>query len=66
VERLKECLAAAETMLGAMDGEAADARATNTATRTELIGELNFFASFVGLLFVLILTIRVSQRHKSS
>jgi hypothetical protein len=34
VERLKECLAAAETVLGAMDGEAADARSTNVVTRT--------------------------------
>ena len=46
VERLKECLTAAETALDAMDVEAADTRAANAATRTELTGELNFFASF--------------------
>jgi hypothetical protein len=34
VERLKECLAAAKTTLGATDREAADARATNVVTRT--------------------------------
>jgi hypothetical protein len=60
VEWLKECLMVAETTLGATNGEAADARATNAVTYTELIGELNFSASFVGLLFVLILTLRVS------
>jgi hypothetical protein len=37
----------AETALGAMDEEAADARAANVVTRSELAGELNFFASFV-------------------
>jgi hypothetical protein len=33
---LKECLAAAKTMLGAMDGEAAVARAANVVTHTKL------------------------------
>jgi len=46
VERLKECLTTSETALGAGDMEAADARAANAATCTELTGELNFFASF--------------------
>jgi hypothetical protein len=61
VERLKECLAAAETTLGATDGEAADARAANVATRTELVGELNFFASVAKLLLVLTLDLHVFQ-----
>jgi hypothetical protein len=60
VEWLKECLVVAETALGATKGEAANARATNVVTYTELISELNFSASFVGLFFVLILTLRVS------
>jgi hypothetical protein len=60
VEQLKECLAATETTLGAIDGEVADARATMVVTRTELIGELNFFTSIVELLIVLILTLCVS------
>jgi hypothetical protein len=61
VERLKECVAAAKTTLGAADGEAAGARAAVVATRTELIGELIFFASFAELSFVLILTLHFSQ-----
>jgi hypothetical protein len=61
VERLKECLAAVETTLGATDGEVTDARATNVATRTELAGELNFFASVAKLLLVLTLNLRVFQ-----
>ena len=66
MERLKECLAVAETALGAADGEAANARATNVVTRTELASELNFFASFVKLLLVLTLNLHVFQRFKSS
>jgi hypothetical protein len=60
VEQLKECLAATETTLGAVDGEVADARATMVVTCTELIGELNFFASIAELLVILILTLCVS------
>ena len=56
----------AETMLGAVDREATDARATVMVTHTELIGELNFFASFAKLLLILTLNLRVSQRSKSS
>ena len=63
---LKECLVATETVLGATDGEAANARAAIMATRTELVGELNFFGSFAELLFALILTLRISQRHRSN
>jgi hypothetical protein len=66
VERLKECLAAAKTVLGAVDGESADAKATNVVTRTELAGELNFFISFAKLLLVLTLNLHVYQRFKSS
>jgi len=66
VERLKECLAVAEIVLDTMDGEAADARAANAATYTELVGELNFFVSFAKLLLVLTLNLRISQRYKSS
>jgi hypothetical protein len=66
VEWLKECLAVAETTLSATDGEAADARAAVTATRTEFVGELNFYAFFAELLFVFILTLRASQQHRSS
>ena len=61
MEWLKECLAAAETMLGAMFGEAVDARATDVVTHTELAGELNLFASFVKLLLVLTLNLCVFQ-----
>jgi hypothetical protein len=46
VEQLKECLAVAEIVLGAANGEATDSRAANVVTCTELIGELNFFVSF--------------------
>ena len=56
----------AEATLDVVDGEAADAREVIMVEHTELIGEFNFFASFVELLFVLILTLHVSQRHKSS
>jgi hypothetical protein len=66
VELLKECLAEAETALGAADGEMADARVAIAVTRTELVDELNFFAFFAELLLVLILTLCVSQRHRSS
>ena len=65
VERLKECLAAAKTTLRATDREAADARATNVATHTELTSELNFFVFFAKLLLVLTLNLRVSQQFKS-
>ena len=58
---MKECLVAAQTMLGAADGEAADARDTNMATHTELAGELNFFVFFTKLLPVLTLNLHVSQ-----
>lgn len=60
IERLKECLAVAETMLNAMDQEVADARATVMVTRTKLISELNFFASIVELHVILILIVHVS------
>jgi hypothetical protein len=60
VEQLKECLTAAETVLGTIDREAVDARAANVATRIELTRELNFFASFVKLLLVLTLNLHVS------
>ena len=50
-----------KTTLGIMDREAADARAAIVATHTELVGELNLFASFTELLVVLILTLCVSQ-----
>ena len=53
-------------MLGAVDREATDARATVMVTHTELIGELNFFAFYVELHLVLILTLCISQRHRSS
>ena len=43
VEWLKECLVTDEIALDAIDGEAADARAADTATHAELTGELNFF-----------------------
>jgi hypothetical protein len=66
VERLKECLAATETVLGAVDEESAGAKAANVATRTELAGELNFFISFAKLLLVLTLNLHVYQRFKSS
>ena len=56
----------AKTTLGAADEEAVDARATNVVTRTEVAGELNFFASFVKLLLVLTLNLHVFQRFKSS
>ena len=61
VERLKECLEAAETALGATDGEAANTRAINVATSTKLAAELNLFASFAKLLLVLTLILRVFQ-----
>ena len=51
----------AETTLGAVNGEVADARAIDAASRTELVGELNFFVSFVELFLILILNLRVSQ-----
>ena len=63
---LKECLVATETMLGATDGEAANVRVAIAATHTELVGELIFFGSFAELLFALILTLRISQRHRSN
>jgi hypothetical protein len=66
VKRQKECLAMAETTLGAMDWEVADARAANVVTRIELTGELNLFASFVKLLLVLTLNLCVFQRFESS
>ena len=56
----------AEIVLDTMDGEVADARATNAVTRTELVGELNLFVSFAKLLLVLTLNLRISQRYKSS
>jgi hypothetical protein len=66
VERLKECLATIETALGATDGVATDARVANVATRTKLADELNFFVSFMQVLFVLTLNLCISQRFKSS
>ena len=60
MERLKECLAEAETALGIIDGEVADAWAANMATRTELASELNFFVFFAKLLLVLTLNVRIS------
>ena len=66
VERLKECLAAAETALGAVYREVSDAKVANVATRTKLAGELNFFICFAKLLLVLTLNLCVSQRLKSS
>ena len=59
VERLKECLVVAETMLSVMDQEVADARATIMATHTKLVNELNFFASIIELHVIFILTIHV-------
>ena len=53
VERLKECLAVAETALGTVDREAADSRAANVVIHTKLAGELNFFVSHAKVLFVL-------------
>lgn len=52
VERLKACLSAAETVLGAADGEVVEAKATDAAARAELAGELIFvfIASIAGLL----------------
>jgi hypothetical protein len=49
-----------------MDGEAADARAANVVTHSELAGDLNFFVSFEKLLLVLTLNLHVSQQFKSS
>ena len=66
VERLKVCLLVAETMLGASDGEAADARAAIMAAHAKLTSELNLFVSFAKLLLVLTLNLRISQRYKSS
>jgi len=66
VERLKECLAVAKTVLGTMDGEADDARATDMVTYTKLVGELIFFVSIVELFHVLTLNLCISQRYKSS
>jgi hypothetical protein len=66
VKRLKECLATAKTVLGATDREVADARATNVATRTELAGELNFSASFMKLLLVLTLNLRVFSDSRAA
>jgi hypothetical protein len=61
VEQLKEYVAVAKTALDAMDGEAAGARAAVAVTRTDLVSELIFFASFADLSFVLILTLHFSQ-----
>jgi hypothetical protein len=47
VERLKECFVMAETALDAMDGGEVDVRAATMVTRAKLVGELNFFVSFV-------------------
>ena len=66
MERLKDCLVVAETALTDAEGEVADARAANMVTHPELGGELNFFVSFVKLLLVLTLNLRVSQPFKSS
>jgi uncharacterized membrane protein len=67
VERLKECLSAAKTALGAVDGEAADARAANVAAHAKLTGELNFVMLFVDLFLALVwqvLNLRLFQRHR--
>jgi hypothetical protein len=45
---------------------AADARVANMATRTKLADELNFFVSFMQVLFILTLNLCISQRFKSS
>jgi hypothetical protein len=69
VERLKECLSAAKTALGAADGEAADAKAANMAAHAKLIGEMNFAMLFADLFLALewhVLNLRLFQRHRSS
>jgi hypothetical protein len=53
VERLKECLSTAKTALGAVDGEAADARATNVVAHAKLTGEMNFAMLFAYLFLAL-------------
>ena len=63
---MKECLVVAKTTLGAMNREVGNARAANVATCTELADELNFFVSFMKLLFVLTLNLYISQWFKSS
>ena len=41
-ERLRECLSAAEVVLGAADEEAVVAKATTTNAQAELVGKSNF------------------------
>lgn len=53
VERLNVCLSMTKTMFGAVNGEAAKAKATDVAAHAKLAGELNFiFITFFAKLFL--------------